>query len=42
MRNEIAAHKVGDKVKIKYEHNGTEREDEVTLEEMPQVTNDAG
>ena len=42
VRNEIAAHKVGDKVKIKYEHNGSEHETEIILEEMPQVTNDAG
>lgn len=42
VRNEIAAHKVGDKIKIKYEHNGAEHEANITLEEMPHVTNDAG
>ena len=42
VRNEIAAHKVGDKVKLKYERNGQERELDITLEEMPQITNDAG
>lgn len=42
VRNEIAAHKVGDKVTLKYERNGQERELEITLEEMPQITNDAG
>ncbi len=42
VRNEIAVHKVGDRVKIKYEHNGAEHEADITLEEMPHVTNDAG
>ena len=42
VRNEVNAHKVGDKIRLKYEHNGTENEVEVTLAEMPQPTNDAG
>lgn len=42
VRNEVAAHKVGDKVKLVYERNGSETEVEITLEEMPQTTNDAG
>ena len=42
VRNEVAAHKVGDKVKLKYERDGSEHEVELTLEEMPQTTNDAG
>ena len=42
VRSEIAAHKVGDKIKIKYERDGAEREADITLEEMPQTNNDAG
>ncbi|MBR1727902.1 MAG: trypsin-like peptidase domain-containing protein [Selenomonadaceae bacterium] len=42
LRNEIAEHNVGDKVKLKYERGGNNLEVEITLEEMPQVTNDAG
>ena len=40
VRNEVAAHKVGDKVKLKYERDGKETEVEVTLEEMPQTNNE--
>ncbi len=42
VRNEVASHKVGDKIKLKLERNGSESEIELTLEEMPQTTNDAG
>lgn len=42
VRNEVAAHKVGDKVKVKYERDGIETEIEIELQEMPQVINDAG
>ena len=42
VRNEVAAHKVGDKVKVKYERDGVETEVEIILEEMPQMSNDAG
>ena len=42
VRNEISAHKVGDSIKVKYERGGVEREVDVILEEMPQVSNDAG
>ena len=42
VRNEVAAHKVGDKVKVKYERDGVEHEIEIELQEMPQVVNDAG
>ena len=38
VRNEVAAHKVGDKVKLKYERDGREAEVEITLEEMPQTS----
>ena len=37
IRNEVAAHNVGDKVKLKYERGGTEHEIEITLEEMPHI-----
>ncbi len=40
VRNEVSAHKVGDKIKLKYERNGAESEVEIILEEMPQTTND--
>ena len=40
VRNEVAAHKVGDKIKLKYERDGREVEIDITLEEMPQTTND--
>ncbi len=36
LRSEIAAHKVGDKVKVKIDRDGSENTFEVTLEEMPQ------
>ncbi len=39
VRNEIAAHKVGDKVKIVYDREGREETVEVTLEELPQPSN---
>jgi len=39
VRNEIAAHKVGDKVKIVCDREGREETVEVTLEEMPQPSN---
>ena len=42
VRNEIATHKVGDKVKLKYERNGKESTVDITLREMPQPTNDSG
>ena len=42
VRNEVAAHKVGDRVKVKYERDGIETEIEIELQEMPQVINDAG
>lgn len=42
VRNEVASHKVGDKVKLKYERDGIETEIEIELQEMPQVINDAG
>ncbi len=42
VRNEVAAHKVGDRVKVKYERDGVESEIEIELQEMPQVVNEAG
>ena len=36
VRNEVAAHKVGDKVKVIYDREGRQESVEVTLEEMPQ------
>ena len=39
VRNEVAAHKVGDKVKIVCDREGREETVEVTLEEMPQPSN---
>ena len=39
VRNEVAAHKVGDKVKVRYDREGREETVEVTLEEMPQPSN---
>ena len=37
VRNEVAAHKVGDKVKLKLERDGNNFDVELTLEEMPQT-----
>ena len=39
VRNEVAAHKVGDKVKILLDREGRQETVEVTLEEMPQPSN---
>ena len=39
VRNEVAAHKVGDRVKVKYDREGREETVEVVLEEMPQPSN---
>ena len=39
VRNEVAAHKVGDKVKVLLDRDGREETIEVTLEEMPQPSN---
>lgn len=39
VRSDIAARKVGDKVKVKYDRDGKENTVEVTLQEMPQSTN---
>ncbi len=39
VRNEVAAHKVGDKVKVLCDRDGREETVEVTLEEMPQPSN---
>ena len=36
LRNKIASYKVGDKVAVTYERNGTKNKAEVVLEEMPQ------
>ena len=36
VRNEVAAHKIGDKVKVLIDRNGKQETVEVTLEEMPQ------
>ena len=36
VRNEIAAHKIGDKVKVKYDRDGKESTVEIELKEMPQ------
>ena len=37
VRNEVASHKVGDKVKVLYDREGRQETVEVTLEEMPQA-----
>ena len=39
VRNEVAAHKVGDRVKILCDRDGKQETVEVTLEEMPQPSN---
>ncbi|MBQ6005401.1 MAG: trypsin-like peptidase domain-containing protein [Selenomonadaceae bacterium] len=39
VRNEVAAHKVGDKVKVLCDRDGKQETVEVTLEEMPQPSN---
>ena len=39
VRNEVAAHKVGDKVKVLIDRDGRQETVEVTLEEMPQPSN---
>ena len=39
VRNDVAARKVGDKVKVKYDRDGKENTVEVTLQEMPQTNN---
>jgi len=39
IRNAVAAHKVGDRVKILYDRDGRQDTIEVTLEEMPQPSN---
>ena len=39
VRNEVAAHKVGDKVKVLCDRDGREETVEVVLEEMPQPSN---
>lgn len=39
VRNEVAAHKVGDKVKVIIDREGREETVEVTLEELPQPSN---
>ena len=39
VRNEVSAHKVGDKVKILLDREGRQETVEVTLEEMPQPSN---
>ena len=39
VRNEVAAHKVGDKVKVLLDRDGKQETIEVTLEEMPQPSN---
>lgn len=39
VRNEVAAHKVGDKVKVTCDRDGKQETIEVTLEEMPQPSN---
>ena len=39
VRNEVAAHKVGDKVKVLCDRDGKEETVEVVLEEMPQPSN---
>ena len=39
VRNEVAAHKVGDKVKVLIDREGKEEVVDVTLEEMPQPSN---
>lgn len=39
VRNEVAAHKVGDKIKVLCDRDGKEETVEVTLEEMPQPSN---
>ena len=39
VRNAVAAHKVGDKVKVLLDREGTQQTVEVTLDEMPQPSN---
>ena len=39
VRNDIAARKVGDKIKIKYDRDGKENTIEATLQEIPQPSN---
>lgn len=39
VRNDIAARKVGDKVKVKYDRDGKEQTIEIALEEIPQPAN---
>ena len=39
VRNEVADHKVGEKVKVLYDRDGRQETVEVTLEEMPQPSN---
>lgn len=39
VRNEVASHKVGDKVKVLIDRNGRQETVDVTLEEMPQPSN---
>ncbi|MBR1806975.1 MAG: PDZ domain-containing protein, partial [Selenomonadaceae bacterium] len=39
VRNAVAAHKVGDKVKVLLDREGTQETVEVTLDEMPQPSN---
>ena len=39
VRNAVASHKVGDKVKVLLDRNGNQETVEVTLEEMPQPSN---
>lgn len=39
VRNDIAARKVGDKIKLKYDRDGKEHTIEVALEEVPQPSN---
>ncbi|MBR4153255.1 MAG: trypsin-like peptidase domain-containing protein [Selenomonadaceae bacterium] len=39
VRNAVAAHKVGDKIKVRFDRDGREETVEVILEEMPQPSN---
>ena len=39
VRNEVAAHKVGDRIKVVYDREGRKETVEVVLEEMPQPSN---
>ncbi len=39
VRSEVAAHKVGDKIKVEYDRDGKKTTVEVTLQEMPQPSN---